>query len=195
MKSEKSKSMRIVAEPSAPLDAEGELLLDAELTAMARQLQDESGRLVQIADGKSPPDRHTSHLPLTDHGELQLDDTLAAIANQLTLQSRQLATTAGASGAVSDLQRSRNVRRKAGLLRLAPFAAAAALVLALVSSPAMLEQVEQRAPSVRLDSGNPSKLPIQEVGVDNSSIPWQQLSSPELEGALDLVDGTVTISI
>lgn len=156
--------MRVLAEPPAPLDAQGELQLDAELESLAQQLQQDSQRIMAAAPAGA------------------LDAELESLGGQLLADSRRVMAAA---------QPARAERRRLGwakaVLRIAPVAAAAAIVCLLALPP--LRPAPHPAPAA------PQRQPVQETSHTADSIPWEQLSSPELEGALDLINGPVQISI
>ena len=175
--------MRIVSEPAPPLDAHGELVLDQELLELAETLVADAQHLSCIAE--------VSDLAAQLHREAASLGALGGLSEGVT-------NTAGAASASwrVDKPRSRNGWRQ--VWRVAPLAAAVLLVCfwAVPSTP------PQRTTTIHLDSTpatvtHPASAPLRDAATRDAAqvIPWQELTSPELEGALDLVDESVSISI
>ena len=174
---EPTKPMRVVSEPAPPLDDRGELVLDDDLAELAQTLMADARHLSEMAD-------------------------VSGIGAQLQREAALLADIAavndggdGAATLTSEQRVDRAPRREITwrqVWRVVPLAAAVMLVCFLAAPPAP----PQHSTTIQLRSDAPTATPVNSAANSASpSLPWQELTSPELEGALDLVDETVSISI
>lgn len=193
----KSNSIKIVPEASPPLDQDNQLKLDDSLAALGEQLRSEA----QWLDGLAQ-DRQADPLVMREDETLQ-QETLQQMAAQLTAESRRLHQAAGPMAPPS------GQAWRTFLKRLLPLAAAAGLLVivwaagstespdvTMPAAPAVRPSVAQgqrRVPDAQIPPLDP--FAPSAASPETIAVPWQQLSSPELEGALDLVDEVVTISI
>ena len=182
--------MKIVPEASPPLGDDDQLQLDEALAALGDQLQSEARwlhNLAQDPNASTPP----------------LDAMIEQLGDQLTREAQALMTAAEGGRTPSGVPR----RAWQSFARhWMPLVAAASLLIVAwaVQSPNPGNvtpgggMTDANLAGVRLPNDK-RELPTQDAFRPSSSsleeIPWQQLSSPELEGALDLVDEAVSISI
>lgn len=173
-------NMRIVSEPAPPLDEHGELVLDDELCDLAEALATDAQHL----------------------------SAMAAVSNlgaQLRKDASRLSVAAGATDACAPprplIQSASEEasRSNAGaaswrpVWRVVPLAAAV-LVICLFAVP---PSPPQPITTISIEPTPATRTPTTAAPVRHAAeaIPWQELTSPELEGALDLVDETISISI
>jgi hypothetical protein len=116
--------------------------------------------------------------PVDDQGELLLDPELAGLAAELTEQAAQLARLAGAAKAPAGRRRWGGVA-----FRLVPLAAAALWVCVVARVP--------QPPA----ASRPAAQPAAPVAPSLDVWRLDQVSSPELEGALDLLPADTTLRI
>lgn len=127
------------------------------------------------------PSKHMKVLPeapapLDSHGELQLDEELAGLAQRLRRDSQRIAAAA----------RPRRRRRRnwiSAAMRALPLAAAALLACLWAAPPAAVS-TSTSPPS---GSGGPPPQEVSKAAAPAETF-LQQVSGPELEGLLDLLE-------
>ena len=189
----KNARVRVVPEASPPLDDENQLQLDEALAALGEQLRSEAQWLNDLAQDAQ-----------ADVPSIQ-DDSLQQIAAQLTAEAQSVFEHAGPAAQPATSQPTQNTKTAwiAFAQRLLPVVAAAGLLVTIWAvRPA--NRTGPTDPGNNVDNGSSSvaRLPEAPAPLDPfapnevaAPVPWQEMSSPELEGALDLVDEVVSISI
>ena len=138
------------AEPAAPLDEFGELLLPLELQQLELQLRDDASRLAAQLSERMPATRTPLDRPL---------------------------------------QRPRRFGAAMRLAALGSVAAAVVLIWTFGPTPAPLRRPDGSRPTPSVATHD-AITPTGAV-----ELPWQELSSPELEGALDALEGELTTTL